>query len=393
MDPITSLNKPKEYWIDRNKEFSRVRTQFMSHQEVMFYATLCLMLTHEWSEANTTAWTNGIRAGYHPDFWASLDEEERLGLLFHEMDHVAKRHMARLRDFDAEKFNRACDYNINIGIDKAGFKLPPGALLDYQYEGLSAEQIYHLLPDEPEQGRELPMADLVEPGEDGDNPFDKQEAERQLDEILIQAAMQTQMVEKSLGLPGSTPGEVLRYIDKLINPKIPWQRILQRYMTNFSKTGYSMRKPNRRFMPDFYMPSRNSQCTTDVLAYGDLSASVTQAEADAYLVEGWNLCKNLRPKSFKFIGFDTRLSPEIEISKLNDIRHAKLVAGGGTDIVPVIADIAKRKPTFAIVFSDGHFGCWESQAKNPRVPIIWIILNNKGFKAPYGKVIHYESEI
>ncbi len=78
--------------------------------------------------------------------------------------------------------------------------------------------------------------------------------------------------------------------------------------------------------------------------------------------------------------------------KVDDVRRAKVQAGGGTAIEPVLEDIGQRKPTFAIIFTDGWLGeKWKTQAKKLRVPIIWVIVNNKGFTTPHGKVIHYKT--
>ena len=92
----------------------------------------------------TTAATDGTRMFMDAEFYSKMDEDERLGIIGHEVWHCALRHFQRLGDRDRKKFNFACDVEVDLLLHRDGFKvevLPHEA----SWEGKSAEQIYDLM--------------------------------------------------------------------------------------------------------------------------------------------------------------------------------------------------------------------------------------------------------
>ena len=64
------------------------------------------------------------------------------------------------------------------------FELPPGGLLDQKYDNKAVDQIYDLLPDEPEFPDDL--CDLIEGGalkSDGSVESDPTKLQREMDDI------------------------------------------------------------------------------------------------------------------------------------------------------------------------------------------------------------------
>ncbi len=366
-----------------NIQMSKAKIALMIDPQAIFYATVCMSLEHVWSDYNSTAWTDGTTCGYNIDFWLSLTPEEQVGLIFHESLHVAYLHMCRSLGFDQERFNKAADYVINLIIINAGFQLPKCGLFDRCYEDLSTEEVYRMLPTEPHDPSF--MSDLRPPKDEDEKKAQKQK----IDDILIQATIQTRMVQDA-DLAGLVPGDVLRYVQRLINPVVPWHRHLARYMTSFAKSDWTYARVNRRMLSSgFILPTNQSEAICDIVSLGDLSGSVTQQEIDFYMSNSYSLMRNLRPRSMKFIGFDTKIHDEIDIKNLSDFKNLKFTGGGGTAINPAMQYCLEKKPTFAIIFTDGHF---TKASINPGIPIIWIIVNNPGFEAPFGKVIHYNVE-
>ena len=92
----------------------------------------------------TTACTDGTRMFMDAEFYRRMDEEERLGVLGHEVWHCALRHFQRKGERDRQKFNFASDVEVDLLLHQAGFKveiLP----YDQSWIGKSAEQIYDLM--------------------------------------------------------------------------------------------------------------------------------------------------------------------------------------------------------------------------------------------------------
>lgn len=88
-----------------------------------FYGLFLIMMNKVWKENLDTAGVskNGINTqlAINPDFWESLSSEYRIGILKHELLHIAFQHLT-LRDKykDHKLFNIAADLEINQYIDR-----------------------------------------------------------------------------------------------------------------------------------------------------------------------------------------------------------------------------------------------------------------------------------
>ena len=248
---------------------------------------------------------------------------------------------------------------------------------------MPAEKIYDLIPDEPEDDWDKNPQDLKgPPGGEGSAEAKKIQAE--IDDILIQAVMQTKRGGKRAG---SVPGEVERYVESLLSPKIPWYRVLRSFMTKMAKTDWTWRRPNRRFFPKHILPTQYSEKVCDIVVAVDSSGSVDDHQFAHFVCETESIIKGMRPDLLTFIQFDTKIISDDPIKRLADLGKIEFTGRGGTNINPVMLWAAEKKPAVMIVFTDGYF----SKSKiDPKVPIIWVIYENDPFKADFGKIIHYE---
>lgn len=357
----------------------RAKIQLMAKPSSAFITTVCLSLRHRWNTEIPTARTNGYFIEFSPSFFSSLTSGQQLTLLLHETWHVALHHVLRGAGKNLMKYNIAADYFINDMLVQAGNDAIPNWLHDVKYHDLSTDEIYELLPDPPE-GFSF-ECDLMPPGE-GDGAG--QEAlDQHIDDILVRAAMQANAQANGFG---NIPGELAFYIDKLVNPKLPWYRILAKYLTKMGKTGHSYLRPNRRFLPQYIIPSRYSEAVADIVVFTDVSGSVTDEEFSHFLSETYSILNSMKPDKLTFVQFDTRIVSEDVIRNPQDLRKVEFSGRGGTLISPVIKWLEDKKPTIAIVFSDGDFSHRDA---DPGVPILWVVHSNPDFTAPYGKVIEY----
>ena len=92
-----------------------------------------------------TAATDGHAIKVNPEFYASLDDDERLFVIAHEVWHCILMHFARRRNRDHHLFNIAADLEIHFLLTKEGFRPPFVLPHDEAWNGLSAEEIYELL--------------------------------------------------------------------------------------------------------------------------------------------------------------------------------------------------------------------------------------------------------
>ena len=116
-----------------------------------------------------TAATDGRHLWYAPEFIDRLDVKQVEFLLAHEVLHVAFEHMLRRGDRNPQGWNVAADYAINQILDDENIGSKPtgddAPLLDSQYRGLSAEQIYEKLSDWQKQQQTLDVHIDLDKGE------------------------------------------------------------------------------------------------------------------------------------------------------------------------------------------------------------------------------------
>src|ERR1700722_2706019 len=128
-----------------------------------FFGALALRmnLEEETKGRTRTMATDGRSIFYDNGFVKGCSDQELVGLPAHEVMHPAMQHHTRRGDRDPGLWNEAADYAINPILTDAGFVLPGAPLLNREYCGMTAEQIYEALrkrqddaesrsPDDPE---------------------------------------------------------------------------------------------------------------------------------------------------------------------------------------------------------------------------------------------------
>ena len=364
-----------ENQLPHHKALNKAKIALMSKPDSSFFTTLCFSLRHAWDDTISTACTDGTTITYSPKFFMELTEDERVFLLVHETMHVALLHMERLNDRNRSRWNVAADHVINLMLIARGFIMPKMGLADKKYTGMSTEEVYKLLP---EQVPPPPMEDL--------KPSTMTDAElhEQVQDMVVRAAIQSQIDEDSAG---TIPGDIQVFLEKLLKPKLPWNRILSKYIKSLTKSDYTFRKPNRRFMPDYYLPSLRSEKLLDIAIAIDTSGSVTQQDFDRMVSEIYGIFRMMKPTKMTVLHFDTDIKSVDEVKSLMDLKNIKFTGDGGTCIAPVVESAIENEPQLLLIFTDGHF---RSITAVPKMPVIWLIHQNPGFKTPFGKTIHYE---
>jgi predicted metal-dependent peptidase len=362
---------------------TKAKIALMSKTDSAFFTTICFSLKFKWEDKIPTAGTNGKDLYFSPKFFMELNAEERVFVLVHEAMHVAYMHVDknRLGSRDPKKWNIAADHVINLQLIERGFKMPTGnhrGLADAKYKNMSTEQVYDLLPE------------LKEEEYDGDvmfgegSPEEQEQAMKEVQDIIVRASIQSKMAGDK---PGSIPGDIEIFLDRLLNPKLPWNRILQKYLHKYDKNDFTFKKPNRRFFPTHYLPSLHSQALMDLAIAVDISGSVSDSDFNRFVTEIHSILKMMKPEKITLIQFDTAIHAVDKVRNVQELMKVKFSGRGGTDFHPVAQWVNKNKPQALMVFTDGEFNFYNEEAKTD---VMWLIHDNKHFKPPYGKVIHYE---
>lgn len=366
--------------LDHHQALNKAKIKLMARPDSAFFTTVCFSLKHVWDGSIPTACTDGKEIRYNPAFFMSLSTEEQVFLLLHESMHVAYLHMVRTQTRDRRKWNIAADYVINQQLVDRGFKMPSMGLLDAQYAGMSTEEVYKLLPENPTQECDM---DII-PG-NGDLATEEQ-LTQDVQDILVRANIQSKM---SNDKPGTIPGDIQIFLDKLLNPKLPWNRILQKYLNAFCKNDYSFRKPNRRFFPKYHLPSLYGEKLMNLSVAVDTSGSVSDHDFKVFVSEVGSIFRMMTPEVVTLVQFDTDIKSVDTIKSIADLMRCKFTGRGGTEINPVLEWANEKKPQLLLIFSDGGFRFHGTQTKSET---LWIIHNNPSWVAPFGTVIHYAVE-
>lgn len=361
---------------------SKAKISLMARPDSAFFTTVCFSLKHIWDDTIPTACTNGRNIRFSPKFFMSLTVEEQVFLLLHESMHVAYLHMDRVQDRNKEIFNYAADYVINLQLVDRGFKMPKMGLLDQRFRGMSTEEVYKILL------QENPPIDPqhmdIQPGDGAGDPVKEEQLRQDVQDILVRASIQSKMAGDK---PGTVPGDIQIFLDRLLNPKLPWHRILQKYLQSFAKTDYSFRKPNRRFFPKHHLPSLHGEQLVDLAIAVDISGSVTDDEFKVFVSETASILRMMKPDKITLIQFDTDIKSVHKVRSIAELMKIEFKGRGGTQINPVLEWTNTNKPQLLLVFSDGGFRFRDVDTK---IPTLWIIHNDAAFVAPFGKVIHYD---
>ena len=199
--------------------------------------------------------------------------------------------------------------------------------------------------------------------------------------IIVRARTQAQVSGKQA--IGEIPDEIMRIIDELLNPKLPWPVILNRFLDQRTREEYSWARRNRRYRDD-YMPSLHSYGLGHLTFAIDTSGSIDDAELQEMLSEIKGVQQIFNPEHMTIIDCDSVIHSVYEIDQNTDIMSLNFNGGGGTRFQPVL-DYVESHPTQALVYFTDLFG--EIDLKEVNYPILWIC-NSKHEPANIGETIY-----
>lgn len=343
----------------------------------VFFGHLALRLKLVEDKTRPTAWTDGSRIGYNPNFINSLSVGKVKTLIAHEIMHCILCHHTRKGDREHQKWNRAADYAINLILAACGFEAIEGRLLDSQYVDMSAEAIYNLLPDEEGDGcgcGEVRQAT----GEEAAR------AEEDWRVAVAQAAQQAKAM-------GKLPGNLARLVDEIVNPCLDWRVILRRFVQQTASNDYSWFPPNRRYIyQNLYLPSVRSNSLPPMVIAVDTSGSIGSAEISQFASEITAILEEYKT-SCQVLYCDADVSSVEEFSSddLPLVLHPS--GGGGTDFVPAFNWVDEQGiiPSCLIYLTDG---CCNSYPDEPCYPVLWAKTGRGMGEAPFGEEMEMRFE-
>ena len=357
-------------------------------------------------------------------YWYGKKTEADLNFFWrHEIEHIIRCFVDRklglgidLEDRQKHKLlNIAQDYVINnsnaielhneIETAKRSIPILKYLYLDNKYIGKTTEEVYiDLLKEQQSQGSGASKSQGS--GELLDEHFDFSDEEAEdIKDTIIKAA-------KQAGKEG-TPNDVWKIVDELFKPKIKWSTLLDKQLKSFyiKDMTYEVPHTRSRYMTNY---CRNKGYISDsqhlvfpteevdgkiyvVLAF-DTSGSISKREKLKMLSEAAGIVKQFNDFELSVFCWGTDVVKEsvknFTPANIKELYSYEFICGGGTSIKPTTDYLINNFPKHqAVVFTDGYFfdKIPEDKSVKSLNNSIWTLFDNKSFKSPVGKTVHYES--
>lgn len=340
-----------------------------------------------------TAYTDGKSIVMNKEFMSTLNRREQMFVLVHEVMHCAMLHHTRGQGKLAKKWNYATDYAINDLLIQEGMLMPKMGLHDVKWRGMAAEQIYNELTDDdvPEDFLSLGVVGTPKPDDENNKDGGNQggEAEIRASEAFWKQALQeAAQVAKQRG---NMSAGLTRLVNEILESKVNWREVLQRFMTERAPDDFTWAKPARRLIGSgIYMPKRIAEDSMGTMVVGvDTSGSMTDKLLQQIAGELNDIKAHVKPERLVVIYCDAKVNHVDEFGPSDDI-ELSMRGGGGTDFRPVFDYIEQNEldPRCLVYFTD-TFGDFPDE--QPDYPVLWGILAKDG-KVPWGESVLVEEE-
>ena len=391
--------------MDKQLSLSKISKELMLKEP--YYGFFLIMLNKVWRKDLPTAGVskNGInfQLAINEEFWTGLSEMHQMGLLKHELLHIAFGHLTSFKSFKNHRLaNIAMDMEINQYIDKDW--LPKGGIDIDDYEDLDLDRkagcryYYDKLNQFQEEkdkngscGNEDmdKLLDQVANGEGPDHSTwgefeDLSEAEqklieKQLQKVLADAKEQT--IKKRGNVPGEIEGVII--VEQIVPPKFDWRGYIRRFTGVSTKvfTKKIRRKENRRYEEN---PGLKIKMRQHMLLAIDTSGSVSNTELQEFMGEIHHIYK--AGVDVTIMQCDTSIRSIEAYKGKNEIN---VVGRGGTEFDPVLDyyNANQKKYTSLVYFTDGE--CYTSVV--PKGNVLWVLSERSSMNDSLpGRVIKLE---
>lgn len=380
-----------------------------------------------------TAHVDGEKMVYNPEWVRQWDDDERMGLVAHEILHMALGHVYSWRRGrrKVEKWLIATDYVVNLLVTSAGLKIPKGGLLDTQFAGMSVEKVYDLLPDEPKakamdwiievgstkkgddksSGGSKDDKDGKDKDKGGGNkgkidsgppqltPEEAQALEQKWKGLLVQAATVARQ-------RGKLPSGMEWIVKDVVEPKIPWTQVLENFVNEVLKDDYDMMRPDRRYLSGLTMITDSGVDQSKMVHLPDLysegcevavaidtSGSISEANLRDFLSETVAILRSRTVSRVRVLTCDAAVHQDEVVGPMDDLPAklgGKLLGRGGTSFKPVFKRLEdeKTKPACLIYLTD-LYGDFPEEP--PSYPVLWVTVS-RDVEPPFGWAVKYESQ-
>jgi predicted metal-dependent peptidase len=391
--------------MDKAQSLSKISKDLMLKEP--YYGFFLIMLNKVWRKDLPTAGVSKQNINYqlaiNEEFWTGLSDDHKMGLLKHELLHIAFGHLVSFSSFSNKKLaNVAMDMEINQYIEDSW--LPEGGIKLEDYADLNLDkkagcryyydQLLRLQDEKDKNGTtgNDAMDKLLDNVASGDIPDhstweefdDMTDAEKKLIEKQVQKILQDAK-EQTVKKRGNVPGEIenLIVVEEFTAPKFDWKGYLRRFTGVSTKvfTKKIRRKENRRYEDN---PGLKIKMRQHMLLAIDTSGSVSNDELTEFMNEIHHIHK--AGVDITVVQCDTSIRSIEPYKGKNEI---KVFGRGGTEFDPVLDyyNANLKKYTSLVYFTDGE--CYTSV--KPKSKVLWVLSERSSMNEDLpGQVIKLE---
>ncbi|MDH5516399.1 MAG: VWA-like domain-containing protein [Gammaproteobacteria bacterium] len=421
------------------------RTKLILDKPFLGALVLRLPMVAAKSEWCPTTFTDAKKFYYNAEYIADISSEQVQFVMSREALHCALSHFSRRGHRIKHLWDMACDFAINPILVKEGLEPPADVIVMQQYGNMTAEEIYPLLEDNdndqerdlqdnkddddndqgkqdkdkgakgksaksdgdgssPEQqeqssdqgaggdanedaeqgGQQQPqLSDADEGSGDADEPQPLTEAEKET--LTIQWQQRMAGAAQQAMAAGKLGDSMMRLVDFMLQPKLPWRSLLARYMNAIARDDYTYSRPSsRRGDPALFPSLRSAQLNVTVAL--DISGSISDKEINEFVAEIDAIKATVRAR-VTLQACDAQLAEggPWEFEPWEEFAvNMKLKGGGGTKFSPVFdwVNAQDSMPDLLVYFTDAQ---GEFPPTEPNYPVLWLVKGKT--QVPFGQRI------
>jgi predicted metal-dependent peptidase len=356
--------------------------------------------------------TDGYYIYVNPEFCATLSLDETAFVFAHEVMHCVLGHIDRRGTRDPQNWNYAIDYATNLMLVELGLKMPKVGLLDRDYRGMTAEDIYDRLKkkaSEKKSGSSNPKVGTF--GEGGSAECGGWDLHLPSGDLRGQAirakefpsAEERKRLRISLtkgmesSLRGVAPGLFDSEIKQARGGDVPWRALVARFFTGLRQDDYRMFPPNKKHIwRGIYLPSIGAPGPSHIAVAVDTSGSMSDEVLGEILGEIDKL-RSVTNCRLTLIQCDAKVQKvdDFESTDETQFDRYQFHGRGGTAFEPVFDWIAEQstKSYFqldALIYLTDGFGSFPQ--KPPSYPLLWIMTDKSQPNVPFGTVIRLHAQ-
>jgi len=376
--------------MDTEKRLSKAKTALIL--EHPFVGNIALNMPFELTEDIPTAATNGEKVMFNPNFCDELSDEELKFLVAHECMHPMLEHPFRRQERDIRVWNQAGDYVINqLLVDENMGRMPEGGLYDtdiWNKGGGTTDGIYKVLPKEgPNDDANNGIGSV---GKGGADPLDQcldaegspAETEQKASEWKVKVAQAAQAAK----MMGKMSAGLERFVGKVLEPKVDWREVLQRFVEKCKDDTRSWSRPNRRFLAQgLYLPTSSGETMGELAIAVDCSGSIDEDTLNQFASEVLTIKEDSNPVCIHVIYFDSTVCHYDKFTR-DDELHIEPHGGGGTAFSPVFDHLSENAidPIACVFLTDLYCSDFGDE---PSFPVLWVTTDKNSTDAPFGEVV------